>query len=185
MFCKLFLDMISTKRKQIFPGDERKKLICGWARGGRVDDGVEKRHGDEQTDTPGRWRGDWEGPTPSEITDRQGDRPVSQSVSHIHSWPHYSVRPHPDTHNSSSVCQGVCVCVCVWDFRRFPGPTGAPTSPPLPQIHPCPLHVWVTLEPRWLTNPPKDGTATQKICLSGDEGRGSGINEKEPHSFLL
>lgn len=121
-----------SERQQV---TERRKSEGGQARGGRADERVEKdTEMNRQIDEDDEER-DGDGPTPSKITDRHGDRPVSQSVSHIHSWPHYSARPHPDSHNGSSVCVRVYLCVCVPTHRaisRYSGPTGEPTPPPLP-----------------------------------------------------
>lgn len=151
----------------------KKKLICGRARGGRADERVENdSEMNRQIDEDDEER-DGDGPTPSKITDRHGDRPVNQSVSHIHSWPHYSAPPHPDMHKGSSVC--LCVCVCL--------PT-EPLAGSLDQLesqtpHPNPAPPCMSDTGAMMAHqPPKDSTATQKICLLGDEGSGSVASEK-------
>lgn len=133
--------LLPSKQEQVLPDapenwnyskwwreKKKKEPIWGRGRGGRADERVEKdMEMDRQIeDDEERNRG---GLTPSKITDRHGDLPASQSVSHIHSWPHYGALPQPDTDNGASVC----VYVCVRTHRainRYSGPTKE-TPPPL------------------------------------------------------
>lgn len=135
--------------------EKNREPMWTWGRGGRTDERVEKdMEMDRQIDGDDEERGG-DGLTPPEITDRHGDLSVSQSVSHIHSWPHYSALPHPDTHNGSSVCVSIPT-----------GPLAGTLDQQRSQAPPPALlfHVWVTLEPWWFPNPPK--TAQGHTTLS-------------------
>ena len=98
----------------------------GRVTGGRADEREEEdTEMDRQIDEDDEQR-DGDGPPPSQIMDRHGDLPVSQSVSHIHSRPHYSARS-ARTHTMALLC--VCLCVCVSTHRAISRYSGPP--PPL------------------------------------------------------
>lgn len=112
-----------------------KKTRINLSVGGTADERVERdTEMDRQIgeDDEGR---DRDVPTLPEITDRHGDLAVSQSVSHIHSWPHNSAGPNTHTHTHTMAL--LCVYVCVPNrstISRYSGPTEGPR-------YPLPLHL--------------------------------------------
>lgn len=133
-----------------------------------------KTIGDEQSDRRG-WSRVWAWWAESLQDNRSSWRPTCQSVCQPHPLLAALQRSASPRHTMALlyVCVYPCVCLPTEPLTGSMDQLGSWSPPP----HPHPLHVWVTLEPWWLTNPLKTAWQHKKICLLGDKGRGGEVNE--------